>query len=63
MMRALVFLVSVILSAASFSDSHVPGNPYLGFYYFAAPNADAVVAAMDKFYASDCGKRYPANVA
>ena len=63
MMKALVFLVSVILSAASFSDNHVPDKPYLGFYYFSAPNADAVVAAMDKFYASDCGKRYPANVA
>ena len=62
-MRTLVFLTSILLSATSFSDNHSSENQYLGFYYFSAPDADAVVAAMDKFYASDCGKRYPANVA
>ena len=58
-----MFLTSILFSASSVSGNHSTGNQYLGLYYFSTPDADAVVAAMDKVHASDCGKRYPANMA
>ena len=33
------------------------------FYHLQTANPAAVVAAMDKFWASDCGKKYPVDVA
>ena len=44
------------------ADDHRPNSKYYGFYHFIAPDPAAVVAATDKFYASDCGKAYPADV-
>ena len=54
--------LAAALSIPALSDNHSPETSYLGFYYFSAPNPEAVVTAMDKFYESDCGKRYPADV-
>ena len=62
-MKLPVMLVAAALSIPALSDNHSPENPYLGFYYFSAPNPEAVVKAMDTFYDSDCGKQYPADVA
>ena len=62
-MKLLVMFIAAALSIPALSDNHSPENPYLGFYYFSAPNAEAVVTAMDTFYESDCGKQYPADVA
>ena len=62
-MKLLVMFIAAALSIPALSDNHSPENPYLGFYYFSAPNAEAVVKAMDTFYDSDCGKQYPADVA
>ena len=46
-----------------FAEEQDDGPEMLGFYHFYAPDPAAVVAAMDKFWASDCGKEYPAEVA
>jgi hypothetical protein len=62
-MKLLVMFIAAALSIPALSDNHSPENPYLGFYYFSAPNAESVVKAMDTFYESDCGKQYPADVA
>ena len=62
-MKLLVMFIAAALSIPALSDNHSPENPYLGFYYFSAPNPEAVVKAMDTFYESDCGKQYPADVA
>ena len=49
-MKLLVMLIAAALSIPALSDNHSPENPYLGFYYFSAPNPEAVVKAMDTFY-------------
>ena len=48
-MKLLVMIIAAALSIPALSDNHSPENPYLGFYYFSAPNAEAVVTAMDTF--------------
>ncbi len=50
-------------SAVSVADSHSVSGPFYAFYHFAAPDPSAVIDAMDKFWASDCGKQYPADAA
>ena len=53
---------SLPLVTGAWADEPADGPEMLGWYHFYAPNPGAVVAAMDKFWASDCGKEYPADV-
>ena len=60
----LAFTSLIALSSSNvISDDHVSNGPYYAFYEFNVTNPAAVVAAMDGFWASDCGKNYPADVA
>ena len=63
MLRMIFAAFIFFYSALVFSDHHEMPGPYYAFYHFAAPDPAAVVAAMDKFWASDCGKKYPADPA
>ena len=65
MKSLLVSLIAVLLLSAQsgVAEETAEGPEMLGFYHFYAPDPGAVVAAMDKFWASDCGKEYPAEVA
>ena len=61
MLKLILLSSLIIFSSSAFSDDHEMVGPYYAFYHFAAPDPAAVVAAMDKFWASDCGKKYPAD--
>lgn len=61
-MKFFITLFAVFFSSLSLADDHRPNSKYYGFYHFIAQDPAAVVAATDKFYASDCGKAYPADV-
>ena len=61
-MKLFVTLLAALFSTFALADDHRPNSKYYGFYHFIAPDPAAVVAATDKFYASDCGKAYPADV-
>ena len=61
MLRMISAAFIFFYSALVFSDHHEMPGPYYAFYHFAAPDPAEVVAAMDKFWASDCGKKYPAD--
>ncbi len=63
MTKVMTVLFALLTPITGWADDHTPAQQYLGFYYFSAPDPAAVVSAIDKFYASDCGKRYPADVA
>ena len=58
-----LFLVSSLFVGTTIADDHVEAGPFYAFYHLQTANPAAVVAAMDKFWASDCGKKYPADVA
>ena len=57
------FLVSSFFVGTTIADDHAEAGPFYAFYHLQTANPAAVVAAMDKFWASDCGKKYPADVA
>ena len=59
MKSLLVSLIAVLLLSAQsgVAEETAEGPEMLGFYHFYAPDPGAVVAAMDKFWASDCGKK------
>ena len=57
------FLVSSLFVGTTIADDHAEGGPFYAFYHLQTANPAAIVAAMDKFWASDCGKKYPADVA
>ena len=57
------FLVSSLFVGTTIADDHAEAGPFYAFYHLQTANPAAVVAAMDKFWASDCGKKYPADVA
>ena len=61
-MKLFVTLLAALFSTFALADDHRPNSKYYGFYHFIAADPAAVVAATDKFYASDCGKAYPADV-
>ncbi|MDG1216317.1 MAG: hypothetical protein P8N17_09895 [Luminiphilus sp.] len=63
MTKVMTVLFALLAPISGWTDDQTPTQQYLGFYYFSAPDPAAVVSAVDKFYASDCGKRYPADVA
>ena len=58
-----LFLVSSLFVGTTIADDHAEAGPFYAFYHLQTANPAAVVAAMDKFWASDCGKKYPADVA
>jgi hypothetical protein len=61
-MKEITLLVTIALfSGLALADHHEERGPFYAFYHFAAPDPGAVVAAMDKFWASDCGKQFPAD--
>lgn len=61
-MKIMVLLISLILSSVAVADHHAKSGPFYAFYHLQVANPAGVVAAMDKFWASDCGKQYPADV-
>jgi hypothetical protein len=52
-----------VTTSLAIADDHSEGGPYYAFYHLQVTNPAAVVGAMDKFWASECGKQYPADVA
>ena len=62
-------LTTFIAASATFfylgiaSADDYDGGPFYAFYHVQASNPSALVSAMDTFWASDCGKQYPADVA
>ena len=61
-MKLFTPLVAALLSKLALADDHRPNSKWYGFYDFIRLDPAAVVAATDKFYASDCGKTYPADL-
>ena len=61
--RLLLVLVLSAFGFKAFGNDHVQAGPFYAFYHIQSTNPAALVAAMDKFWASDCGKKYPADVA
>ena len=59
----LVLLLSVVISNLTWADHHSESGPLYAFYHLQVGNPAALVSAMDTFWASDCGKQYPADVA
>ena len=61
--RLLLALFLGVFGAQALADDHAKAGPFYAFYHIQSTNPAAVVAAMDKFWDSDCGKQYPADVA
>ena len=62
-MKLLTMLAAVLFSASVFANDHEDNGPYYAFYHLQVANPAALVESMDRFWASDCGKQYPADVA
>ena len=62
-MKVLVLFFSMVFSSVVLADDHQDSGPFYAFYHLQVINPAAVVTAMDNFWASDCGKQYPADVA
>ena len=62
-MKKLMFLLIVVFSNLVWADGHDESGPLYAFYHLQVGNPAALVNAMDTFWASDCGKQYPADVA
>ena len=60
--RLLLVLVLSVFGAKALADDHAKAGPFYAFYHLQSTNPAALIAAMDKFWASDCGKQYPADV-
>ena len=59
-----ILLLLLLSSGLVFADDHgMEKDTYYAFFGIAANNPPAVVAAMDKFNASDCGQASPSSVA
>jgi hypothetical protein len=58
-----VSILSIVPASALAEESSDPNGPYYAFYHMQVAIPGAVVAAMDAFWESDCGKQYPADVA
>jgi len=58
-----LLIISYFIVGTAIADDHAKAGPFYAFYHLQTDNPAAVVAAMDKFWASDCGKKYPADVA
>ena len=62
-MKVILLLIAAVFSGTAVADDHTDGGPFYAFYHLQVTNPAGVVGAMDKFWASDCGKQYPADVA
>ena len=62
-MRLQTVLAAVLFSASAVANEHKDNGPYYAFYHLQVANPAALVESMDRFWASDCGKQYPADVA
>ena len=62
-MRLLTVLAAVVFSTSAVANEHKDNGPYYAFYHLQVANSAALVESMDRFWASDCGKQYPADVA
>ena len=62
-MKTLTMLAAVLFSVSVFANDHEDNGPYYAFYHMQVANPAALVESMDRFWASDCGKQYPADVA
>ena len=62
-MKILAFLSALLFSATTLADDHQDSGPYYAFFHMQVADPAAVVDSMDRFWASDCGKQYPADVA
>ncbi len=61
-MKRLIFaVIAVLISGVTQADNQSERGPFYAFYHFTAPDPAAAMAAMDKFWASDCGQQYPAD--
>ena len=54
---------AIFLSLGSANADDHDGGPFYAFYHVQVSNPSTLVSAMDTFWASDCGKQYPADVA
>ena len=61
--RLLLALFLGVFGTQALADDHAQAGPFYAFYHIQSTNPAAVVAAMDKFWDSACGKQYPADVA
>ena len=61
-MKKILLILMVTSSINLLSDDGTGRHEMHAFYQFAVTNPPQVVEAMDEFYASDCGKKYPADV-
>ena len=61
--RLLLALFLGVFGTQALTDDHAQAGPFYAFYHIQSTNPAAVVAAMDKFWDSACGKQYPADVA
>ena len=61
--RLLLALFLGVFGTQALADDHAKAGPFYAFYHIQSTNPAAVVAAMDKFWDSDCGKQYPADAA
>ena len=61
--RLLLALFLGVFGTQALADDHAQAGPFYAFYHIQSTNPAAVVAAMDKFWDSDCGKQYPADAA
>ena len=60
MKKTLILLFA--LSGTALADDHAM-NTYYAYYGISTTNPPAVIAAMDKFNASECGQKTPSTVA
>tara|TARA_B100000427_G_scaffold243645_1_gene206619 strand:- start:467 stop:811 length:345 start_codon:yes stop_codon:yes gene_type:complete len=64
-MKHILFVVmSIFLSTSIFAnDDDGVNGPYYAFYHLQVPNPGDLIDSMNRFWSSDCGKEYPADVA
>ena len=63
-MKQILFgVLCVLLSTSAFADDHDDSGPYYAFYHMEVADPAALVDSMNRFWSSDCGKQYPADVA
>ena len=62
-MKLLLSFFAVLFSFNAYADDHNDSGPFYAFYHLQVANPAALIDSMDRFWASDCGKQYPADVA
>jgi hypothetical protein len=63
-MKQILFgVLGVLLSISAFADDYDDSAPFYAFYHLQVADPVALVDSMTRFWSSDCGKQYPADVA